>query len=158
MPVEWKSILLSGLQENSNMYISDLAAIPADQVAKSPGGVARSAADFTYEIIVINDRIMKRMDGEDPGPWPFTNGYAVAPEELHGKDALLAAINRSLEELLARLTAMDEDEFSRPITMTDGTERPLHELLQFLPMHLAYHDGQLNYIQALNGDGAVHWD
>jgi hypothetical protein len=30
-------------------------------------------------------------------------------------------------------------------------------LAHLASIHMMYHDGQLNYIQSLHGDGEIHW-
>ena len=38
-----------------------------------------------------------------------------------------------------------------------GMESKLYEFAQIAISHIWYHDGQLNYVQCLLGDGDYHW-
>lgn len=138
------------------MFLLDLEATPEDRLGASPGGEARSPFDFIYECAVVNKRIACRFAGTDPGPWPFSEGFAKAPEEYRNKAAAKELLQSSLEELCRSFEAMPPGRELKPVETSSGENTPL-ELAVFVTTHLAYHDGQLNYHQAMDGDGQIHW-
>lgn len=136
------------------MYAKDLEALSQEQLTSSFAGAARTAVDFTYEVIVINRRIASRLRGEDPGalPWEAGKEWAVAPESHRSKEALIADFNASADELIAAVAG----DPLRKIVTPMGEQTAL-ELAVFAAMHIGYHGGQLNYIQSLHGDAGIHW-
>ncbi len=154
--VDLKKPILQELKDSGKRYLQDLDALSEDAVLSSPMGGARTAADMTYECTVVNKRMADRVRGNDPGPWPFADGWAVAPEDQRTKSALIAGFSKSFDDLVAAAESVPEEEFDRGVPTSDG-ETPIWQLISFASLHLNYHCGQLNYIQSLHGDMAVHW-
>ena len=55
------------------------------------------------------------------------------------------------------LTGASDEALNTVITPPWKMPAPLFSLANVAVSHIWYHDGQLNYIQMLLGDGAVHW-
>ncbi|MBS1705558.1 MAG: DinB family protein [Armatimonadetes bacterium] len=148
--------LLKSVRENIQMAgantIRDIQALSEEALSKSPGGGARAPYDYVYECVVVNQRLAKRMRGEDPGDWPF-QGWAKAPEDFKSIDAAVQKFQESLNDLVTSLG----DDVNRVVPTSEG-DRPIWDLGQFAAIHMFYHDGQLNMVQAMHGDEQVHWD
>lgn len=151
-----KEHLTGKLEFVKKAYAGDLRAMDEKLLTSSSGGSSRSAADFTYEIVTINKRISKRMRGEDPGEFKF-DGWVKAPEEFQSKDAIVAGLEESMTEIIEAFANVPEDEMFRKIETPSGETSPM-DLAGFAVDHMTYHDAQLNFIQAMNGDEKVHWD
>ena len=72
------------------------------------------------------------------------------------KESAVAAIRGSSAELLAAWRELPEADMARTVPLW-GEEMPIPVLIGLVSQHLAYHDGQLNMIQAMGGDGTIHW-
>ncbi|HRF59024.1 MAG TPA: DinB family protein [Fimbriimonadaceae bacterium] len=150
-----KSHIRARIAEGTGMYIQDLEAMDAELLGKSPGGVARSAYDFTYEVVVVNRRVAARLRGDDPGPWP-SEGWMTAPDDFKNKEVAVREMKASSEEVLAAWDALDAGAIETPIVLPTGETTPM-SMASLIATHAVYHDAQLNYIQAIAGDGEMHW-
>lgn len=152
--MDHKTIAIEGLRHAFEVYVKDLEALPEDAIIKSPGGKARTVADFTYEVIEVNDKLCAVMRGEETGPWP--EGWTVAPDHLNSKSALIEAFRAAADRTLAAAESYDESGMTEPI---EGPRGPTtrFQRFQFMSMHTMYHCAQVNYVQCLMGDDAWHW-
>jgi len=135
-------------------FLKDIDALSHDDLSKSFGKGSRCAYDFIYEVGVINQRVAFRCRAEDPGPmpWKFGEEWLGAPAEFRDKEAAKRHIKKTSEEVLASIG----DEVERPVVVGE-TDDPAYQRINFATMHTMYHDAQLNYIQSMVGDLAVHW-
>lgn len=141
------------LLEAKTDYLDDLNAMDEETLAWSPGGVARCAYDFTYEIVFVNKRIATRLEGGDPGP-AVDDGWMTAPAEFRDKAVAIAEYTDAIDRIIAAWDSTDD--IDREIQLAKSTTSP-YKLANMACHHVAYHDGQLNYIQALRGDDKVNW-
>lgn len=155
MPQDLKAKALTELRDVQKRYLTDLRALSDEAIAKSPGGAARTPANFTFEITVVNKRLKTRMQGGDPGPFD-PNAWTETPTEFETKEGAAKAFSDSLDEIIAAVEGIDEADMLKEISTPSGTTSPF-DLAEFCAYHINYHDGQLNYIQALNGDSSIHW-
>jgi DinB superfamily len=150
-----KEKLSEQITSAATRYVQDLMAIPHEQLGTSPMGQARAAYDFTYECVFVNKRIAARMRGDDPGPWPF-EGWVTAPPEFKNQAMAASELTASTQLIVDAFNAIDESELHRQIETPGGHTTPI-EMALMAALHLSHHDGQLNYIQSLHGDGQMHW-
>ena len=143
-------------QTSVKFFKSDLMALSDEQITSSPMGKARPVCDFAYEVICINDRVRSRMLGEDPGPWPFQDSWAVCPDQLQSREALIEALDASAAKVIQTFEKIGEKKALEEIDAPGGRTTPLQQMM-FMSMHTMYHDGQMNYLQALQGDDKVYW-
>lgn len=146
-----KKLLLDDIESARASYVKDLEALSEAALSASPGGNARSPYDFTYEVVIVNGRIATRMKGETPGPWPFET-WAVAPAEFKNKETAISEFNASVQAVVEAVG----DDVTREVPSGDGVAS-VYSLGKFCPMHVMYHDAQLNYVQAMQGDAEMHW-
>ena len=52
---------------------------------------------------------------------------------------------------------MSAEQLQEKVTAPWGQEMSKYDLAQMAALNTMYHDGQLNYFQALHGDGEMHW-
>lgn len=143
------------IRDTRDRYIQDLEAMSPEQLALRPGGAARSAYDMTYEVVFINRRFVCRLKREEPEPFVFGT-WLEAPDELCEKPKAVAAFRESMDAILALLEPIPVERYDEEVPMSQGT-MSVFELATFVARHAGYHDAQLNYIQALQGDTEVHW-
>ena len=151
LPDDLKSLLLSNIEDARASYEKDLSTMSEAQLAHSPGGNARCPYDFTYEVVLVNNRVAMRLRGEDPGPWSFES-WVTAPPEFRVKEAAIAAFNASVVTVLEAVG----DDVTRNLDTANGP-KSVFSMAHFCAMHIMYHDAQLNYLQAMNGDSEMHW-
>ena len=152
-----KQYLGDSIRDSAKAYLDDLEAMPEDVLSRSPGGVARSPLDYSYEIGLINRRIAKRLRAEDPGPWPGPEeGWIAVPEEFANKAAVVDLVRSSFDEIMQAWDNFDEGELATKIQLPKG-ETSAIDLASLAARHANYHDGQLNYAQCIAGDNEVHW-
>ena len=152
------STLLKGqIEDVAKMYVQDLEALTEEQILGTPKEPARKAVDFTYECAFVNNRVARRCQGLENEPWPFED-WVTAPAELQSKAAIVAHFQDSIANLLAAVESSNGEALNKEIELPNGeTTTPL-KMLNFMPIHMAYHNGQLTYIQALHGDMEMHWE
>lgn len=150
-----KSYIREQIEQARSMVAADIAATPGDLLLASPGGAARAAIDYIYELSYVHRRFAKRLRGEDPGQFP--QGFLIAPNEFRSKEKAAEEFGSSVEDLLAAWDELTDDRILEAIVLPVGQTTPL-ELMSIAITHMAYHDGQLNQLQALNGDTEIHWD
>lgn len=153
---ELKDFLSERTSQAAGFYVRDLEALTHEQLDKSPGGSARSGYDFTYEVVVVNKRIACRLRNEDPGPWPFGEGWAVCPDSDRVKDKLAAMILSSAQEIVDAIPGVPDEKFAESFEL-NGNTTSFADMVGLASMHIMYHCAQLNYIQAMAGDMEMHW-
>lgn len=155
MTFDLKTYALKQLEDAKDRYLRDLAALPDIAFSETNGGASRAPASFTYEIICVNSRFVKRLKGEDPGPFD-PNMWAEIPADLVQREGASEAFTNSMSEVIEQIQSLDDSEMLREIQTPGGTTSPF-DLALFCGAHVNYHDGQINYIQAIRGDAAMHW-
>lgn len=150
-----KDSLIELIKSAGDDYINDLQHLTTEQLQLCPGGSARKAADFSYEVAVVNKRIAARLRGEEPGPWAF-EGWVTAPEEFQDQEALIKVVSDSVTEVAEALADLDDDRLFESYKVGEQ-ESTLYKLASMCLIHTCYHDAQLNYLQSLQGDMEIHW-
>ncbi|HRJ26303.1 MAG TPA: DinB family protein [Fimbriimonadaceae bacterium] len=155
MSNELKQHLRKRIEDWGQSFAKDLKAIPEEHLGASPSGIARAPIDFTYEVAVVNRRIANRIGGGENPPWPF-EGWVTAPEEFRDRDKALAELDESVQAVVAALDAFPAEKLSEEVETPNGPYT-VAGLADMVGTHMAYHDGQLNYLQSLYGDNNIHW-
>lgn len=137
-------------------FKSDILALSEEQFLHSPMGKARPVCDFAYEVVVINERVRARMVGEDPGPWPFADTWALCPPELRSQKAMVEALEAGAAKVVNTFEKLGEKRAMEEVRAPGGVTTPLQQMM-FLSMHTMYHDGQINYLQSMQGDDKMNW-
>ena len=151
--MDLKAFFHKQLSSAKDFYIADLQAMTPEMLGSRHQDGQRTAYDFSYEIGVINGRVVSRLTGVEPEPWP--GGWIYAPEELQSKEKMVEYLGSSFDALLKAWEALPEDQVWNEIDTAGGKTNPV-DLAYFVAYHTGYHDGQLNYIQARHGDADVH--
>lgn len=152
--MDLKAFFHKQLASAKDFYIADLRAMTPEMLGSKHKDGQRNAYDFSYEIGFINHRVVARLTGAEPEPWP--GGFVQAPAELQSKEKIVDYVGGSFDQLMKAWEALPEDQVWREIETPGGKTNPV-DLAYFVAYHTGYHDGQLNYIQALHGDAEVHW-
>lgn len=135
-------------------FQQDIENLPEEVFVKSLGGKARTVADIAYEVRLTNERLCRDLLRQPSTDTP--SGWAVAPEELHSKEATLRSFQASAEAVVQILEGMSVEEIEEVVPGVLG-EASRADHCCSMTVHLWYHSGQLNFIQTLLGDGDIHW-
>ncbi len=137
---------------NRDFYVKDLEALSEEALSTPFAGNARTPYDITFEVVEVNKRVHARLAGVEPGPWPFADGWATAPESFKYKVIAIAELVKSVDAIVEAMG----DDMSKVIESAQGP-KTVFEIAAFAPLHMMYHDAQLNYVQSLHGDSEMHW-
>lgn len=152
-----KDSLLQNIKSATHLYKSDLEAMSHELLSTCPGGSARCAYDYTYEIVIVNDRIAARLKGQDPGPWAGPeDDFVTAPDSFKDKETAISKLVGAAEAVAEALQAVEADDIPKKFEI-DGRETSFLDLAGLASVHMMYHCGQLNLVQAMDGDKEVHW-
>jgi uncharacterized damage-inducible protein DinB len=152
--MELKTHARKELADALGAFEQDLQALPEEAFAHAFGGKSRKVCDIVHEIVLVNDKICQLLRGETVDSWP--DSWVVAPEELRGKEASMAAFQAGRDRALATVDGLSEDQMLEPMPSQNG-ETNRFRRCQFMILHIWYHSGQLNFIQTLLGDDGWHW-
>lgn len=147
--------LASWTRRLGGMYAKDLKAISDEAYTQNCGGCARTVHDFTAECVGITNLIAQVVRGETPSQ----QGEEIAAEfkeSLNTREKGIQGILAS-SEALASAIEQNTDKLGNMTQAPWGEPLSVYNLANIGANHIMYHDGQLNYIQSINGDGAVHW-
>ncbi|MCC6404669.1 MAG: DinB family protein [Fimbriimonadaceae bacterium] len=138
-----------------DMYSKDIKALPADKWDATHGGSTRSAAELTADAIALLDWTTDALKGNvrEYG----MDDIASMKEKINSPQAAISQLSTSADAFNAALAGASDDALNSIVTPPWKMDAPLYILAQVAVSHIWYHDGQLNYIQALLGDGEVHW-
>ena len=142
--------VLKGLIDmTAHLYCLDLQALPEGKFDASPMGVARTPQDISTEVAGFNQLCCDLLSDRTPDS-AERQMFASAEEAEQG-------IRESAQKLAATVTQMSPDDLQAKVTAPWGQEMSKYDLAQMAALNTMYHDGQLNYFQALHGDGVMHW-
>ncbi len=135
-------------------FTKDVEQLSHDDLNRKWGASERRAYDFIYEVAFLHRRFARELRGEDVGPFPFKPGeeWLPTPAEYCEKSAALEFFKATARELRDAF----EEKKEEPMSNSEGPTQ-LFRTMWFGNVHSGYHDGQLNFIQAMKGDMAVHW-
>ncbi len=136
------------------MYANDLKALSDEAFTTSAGAKARTAQDFTSEVMDMNAYVQGLLTGEG---W-----NEPTPEEKEAKvksltrEAAMGAIVASCNALADAMEA-NRHKMAETTKATWGEEMSLFAFSNLAANHIMYHDGQVTFIQSLHGDAEMHW-
>jgi hypothetical protein len=154
--IDAKGYLSGWLQGLKDMYTADVRAIPEDKWNATFGGCTRPASELTADALGLLDWTSYRLRGEAAEDWQNVNKPAIAAK-CSTRDGALECLNDCVSRFSESFKDANPANLNQSIQTPWGMETPLFMVAQIAVSHLWYHDGQLNYIQALLGDDKVHW-
>ena len=154
--IDVKTVLKESIQNAAELMVKDLKHIPEDKLTVSPMGCARSPLAFIAEVVGFNMMVAGLLSGKEAKMLnedertAFENSFTT-------KEKGSEEIKSSTKMLCDALDNCSEEDLAREVTAPWGMQMKLYKMAQITGSHMMYHDGQLNYIQCLYGDGAFHW-
>ncbi len=150
-----KTIAAKELRSASKRFLQDLDALPESVFTQRFGSATRTVADIVYEVNLVDDHVGMVIRGEEPFTWP-DELWIKAPESFRTKDDIVNAFSKSSGKMIRTIESFSPEELQAAIRIEDGETTRL-ERCRFVTWHINYHSGQLNFIQTLLGDDAMHW-
>jgi hypothetical protein len=155
MAIDAAAELAAWTRRCASMYAKDLRALSDEAYQKPCGEKARSMQEVTAEVAGYNMMVAGILQGNAP-QMPTDEQRAAYTASLDtrekGVDAVLASANAMADAILAA-----GDRLETITTAPWGEEMSLFVMANIAANHILYHDGQLNIVQCLHGDPAMHW-
>lgn len=151
-----KDLTINRLNGNVEQYIRDMSFIPDDKLGVVPMGCARPVLEFTAEVIGFNMFVAKAMKGE-PIPNMSDEDKAAFFASVSSRAIAERMLTEGVSEIITAFEKLTEAELMEEVTLYWGQTETRLIVANMAAAHMGYHDGQLNYIQALFGDGENHW-
>ena len=133
-------------------FMDGLKHIPDDKLDWVPMGKAKPALAIAVEIVTSNKWLAAEIRGEEGAGAVWE---AMDPSSCPTREAAVAALKESMIEFEAALDEAAEEVFGETRKLPWG-ESTVAEMCGMGAIHIAYHSGQLNYIQLLLGDEEFH--
>lgn len=154
--IDIRTVVIAQLKKIAGLYAIDLKYVSDEQGHSGAGGVSRSPLEFTLECAHYNMYTAGQLRGEEPKRRTEELIAAFAAEHNTVEKAK-AVLLKSVDDIVAAIEKLEPEGFLRNVMAPWGQRVTLLELTVGAVQHMFYHDGQLNYFQAIHGDDAVHW-
>ncbi|WP_158409140.1 DinB family protein [Fimbriimonas ginsengisoli] len=151
-----RQVISAMISEACETYNSDLSHVPEDKLHAIPMGAARTPASFTAECIGFN-RFVARALRNEPVYMPGTEEREAFVRSFDSLTKLQEGLTDSCGVVIEALAALEPEELAAEVRAPWGQPLPAYRLAYYAASHMNYHDGQINYIQSLYGDGEMHW-
>ena len=121
-----------------------LAAVPPDQLNFKLGEKGRTAAQLMWHI-VQSDR------GFGEGIANLKFDFPGEDAQPKNKDEILAAFDRDIPPILARVKALKPEQLATPVNFMNFADLPVVIYVGWWGNHMIHHRGQLStYVRAMN--------
>lgn len=149
--------LANQIRRYSQMFNIDLNHIPEDEYTVSKGGKARTIQAIVAEVVGLNKMVAEILKGDGAGPMPSDEERAAFEAAFATRADCQTAITESAEALARILEKTRDEDLAKTEMAPWGMPMTYLEWSNIAVVHVMYHDGQLNFIQSLNGDDQIHW-
>ncbi len=153
-PFDPRAFLVSGIEKGAARLKADLLAIPAAAAVTAQAEGARTPVNIVAECGVLSGYLAEKLRDHS-----YTLDHDLMVETTQKYDTVDAALHclaDGTSKLVSAIQTLDEHSLQAEVDLF-GRKWSLFELCALNITHLSYHDGQLNYIQMLNGDAENHW-
>jgi uncharacterized damage-inducible protein DinB len=154
-----KDSTVSFLAMVKQFFLKDLTALSDEQLNSKPNGVARRPIDFSYEVVTVNQGILKALKQEpadESRAEDEKDGIWTAAPEGYTRAQLEVDLVASIDAIIEFISGLSEEQLSANIPSWCG-EVPLFSFASFAGTHTNYHNAQLAYVAQLSGDLSNHW-
>ncbi len=150
------TLLSTLVMETAHLCSRDLQASPEGMIDCTQDGKCRNMLAMAAELIGFNNLVANVISGKG-GSFPTPEERDAFAATINTQAAALAGIEASAGAVCAAIEGVDADDWSTKIMAPWGMEVTKAHMCAWSALHMAYHDGQINLIQILNGDHEVHW-
>jgi hypothetical protein len=154
--IDAKSTLNGWLQGVTGMFIADIRAIPDDKWTAAFGGCTRPTYELAADAIGLLFWVTEAIKAQ--GTPNVEEGMSEKlTAACNTKDGCISMLQKGTQGLSEAFMAASEETLMKTAMAPWQMESTLYSFTQIAASHIWYHDGQLNYIQCMLGDGAYHW-
>ncbi|HMS54656.1 MAG TPA: DinB family protein [Fimbriimonadaceae bacterium] len=139
----------------AGMYVKDLHALSDQAYTQCQGGTCRTMQDVTAECAGFNMMVTAMIKG-DAVPEFSDEQRASYTASLGTREKGAKAIETTANAM-ADAMASNGHRMGEMVTAPWGETMNVFNLAVLSSNHMLYHDGQLNFVQSLNGDDKMHW-
>lgn len=143
-------------REAAETLIRNVRAMPPDKLTWQPLDVGRTTLSQLQECAIICGFSIFTLTNHTLPP-DFNEAYGRELAEIDTADKAVARLEERIEQLAATIAAVPDGDLEKTVTMP---WRPapvsLAELMFMNYWNVAYHIGQVSYIQILYGDNEMH--
>lgn len=154
--IDYRAHYAGWVMSCADFFAKDLAALTQEQFDGTYGGVTRSPRNIATEVAVLTSGTVKIVQGGDLA-MPSDEVMASTEAELDTPAKAGHAVKAAAVELAKAVKAASDEDLAREIAMPWGQAFSVYALAHLTATHIMYHDGQINYVQSINGDKEVHW-
>lgn len=155
--VSIKEMAKGATMHGAETLVKDTKYIPEGKFCFCPMGCAKTAEDILRECAGTNARIAASLRSEDPTTSAAYLEFQKKVDAASGLEAFDKLVMESSEIVCEAIDGIADADLGKQMKMPWGAMFPAAAAI-FLPaQHMSYHDGQINYIQTLLGDGVFHW-
>lgn len=141
--MDLREIEVKRIEKIAELLLKAARAVPADKQNWKPAPEGKSAQEIVAHLGMAGYFFAMLIRGVDkPSPMPEAKTY----------DDALKLFAASQAELTQTIRSIDPQHFQEKRTMPWGEVRSLKDLITSPMPHMAYHWGQINYLQTLWGD------
>ena len=149
--------VLTGLvQETAYLFGRDLDATSDELCACSHEGKSRSVLHIAAELIGFNHMVAAMLTG-DAVAMPGQEEREAFAATKTSEEVATAGLEASVAAVTEAIHGVAADDWMTKIMAPWGMEVTKAHMCSWVALHTMYHDGQVNYLQVLNDDTAVHW-
>ncbi|MCS6902746.1 MAG: DinB family protein [Candidatus Bipolaricaulota bacterium] len=130
------------IEKISELLLKAARAVPKDKQNWKPMPTGKSAHEILAHLGMANYFFAALLKGAAPAQMNEPKTY----------DDALKLFEQSKSELTQTIRSMPPAQFDEKRTMPWGEERSIKDLITSPMPHMAYHWGQINYLQTLWGD------
>lgn len=126
-----------------------------DSVFGAAQGDARSISSLVGEMAGFNNCVAATLTGDTSVDMGAAMQEAAA--NCTDKASAIATLQASADAVQAAIEGIEDNDWLTDITAPWGMPTTKANLALWAAAHTCYHDGQINYVQVLNGDNEMHW-
>ena len=151
-----KAHLAASARRAQTLLTNDINALSAEAQTTQHGGCVLTPVKMVAECAAFNSFIADLASGAPVSP-PQEGWREALFAQYNTTEKAVAFLETSTEKLAAACEKLDASTMGEVIETPMGRPMTRFALIEMPIGHMTYHDGQLNYIQALHGDSAMHW-
>ncbi len=150
--------LTAALDRVTDRLLNDLRAIPEADRGACHGGATRTPYAIVIECGVINTRMAAVLERVTLPPPPSPGDYEAMRDHLTTLEDVADFVTHETLVLKLAAQAVAPDGWAATVRLSP-TRPPMtrFDAVLLAINHMAYHDGQLNYLHLMRGDDASHW-
>jgi uncharacterized damage-inducible protein DinB len=140
--MDLREVEIKRIEKISELLLKAARAVPKEKQNWKPMPTGTSAQEILAHLGMANYFFAALLRGGAPSEMRNADSYETA----------LKLFEESKSELAQTIRSLDPAQFNEKRTMPWGEERSIKDLITSPMPHIAYHWGQINYLQMLWGD------